>query len=195
MCIALTCADTVDKVMYVASQYTTVGPTKQHLHLFRQMMNNIVTYGITRYKCTRDLNVVTPDTFVVYADLPLADIQQVFSEMLAKTTCTENHELTGVKSQETKILQEDLQLGPSRSTFHTARICSSDLGGILVKLLYLTHIYSHLFKHICHAVDWSIQMIVYSLFQGLRTSGAIVQSLVLAFSELPSDFSRTAHLT
>ena len=62
---------------------------------------------------------------------------------------------------------------------------SSDLGGILVKLLYLAYIYGHLFKVDCYGVGWSIQVILYAPFLGLRAIWLIMQSLVLAFSALP----------
>ena len=41
--------------------------------------------------------------------------------------------------------------------------------------------YVHLFKAVCHDVGWSIEWILHPPFLGLRATGAIMQTLVLAF--------------
>ncbi len=80
-----------------------------------------------------------------------------------------------------------LQLKPGHSTCH-------DLEGILVKLLYLTYMYGHLFKVVCPDFDWSIQVISYSTLLVLRAIEAIMQSLVLGFSALLLDSTCTCGL-
>ena len=62
---------------------------------------------------------------------------------------------------------------------------SSDVGGILVELMYLAYMYGQLFKVVSCGVGWSIQVILYSLFLGLRAIWPIMQGLALAFSALP----------
>ena len=54
--------------------------------------------------------------------------------------------------------------------------------------------YGSLFKIVCYDVDWSIQVILYWALLGLRATGAVMQSLVLAFSASPLDFSCTCGL-
>ena len=68
---------------------------------------------------------------------------------------------------------------------YTFKICSSDLGGMLVNLLYYANIYDHLFMVVSQDEDWSIQVILYPTFLGLRIIGAIMEREVLAFFALP----------
>ncbi len=71
----------------------------------------------------------------------------------------------------------------------TTILAQNQLEGILVKLLYWAHIYSHLFEDVCHDVNWSIRVILYLPFLRLSTTGTITQIVIMTF--LPSIITMT----